>query len=107
MKINGVNKLYTEGFENGIMALCNIEDSCERFFNSKHFQDVVDNKIMSTKLNYDEENDCMKVSVDMFIDIPILDRVDEKILCDYYRKIRYTATYVEAKLIEECVEILD
>ena len=105
MRILGVDKLYAEGFKQNIISLANIENSCEIYFNSKLFQDIINNKIMSTK--YDENKDEMKIEVTTYIDIPILDRVNEKVLCNYYRKIKYVATYEKAKLAEEMVEILD
>lgn len=105
MRVLGVDKLYAEGFKQNIISLANIENSCEIYFNSKLFQDIINNKIMSTK--YDEYKDEMKIEVITYINIPILDRVNEKVLCNYYRKIKYVATYERAKLIDELVEILD
>jgi len=104
MKILGINKLYEEGFKQNIISLANINNSCEIYFNSKLFQDIINNKIMSTK--YDENKDEMKMEVTTYINIPILDRINEKVLCNYYRKIRYDATYEKAKLVDEMVEIL-
>lgn len=105
MKILGVNKLYEEGFKQNIISLANINNSCEIYFNSKLFQDIINNKIMSTK--YDDMEDKMTLEVVDYINLPILDRINEKVLCNYYRKIKYAATYEKAKLIDEMVEILD
>ena len=105
MKILGIEKIYEEGFNQGIIALANIEQSCEIFFNSKLFQKVINNKIMSTE--YDESNDVMRIEVVTYVNIPILDRVNEKVLCNYYRKIKYIGTYEKAKFVDEVVEILD
>lgn len=105
MKILGIEKLYEEGFKQNIISLANINNSCEIYFNSKLFQDIINNKIMSTK--YDESKDEMKVEVITYTNIPILDRINERVLCNYYRKIKYVATYEKAKLIDEEVEILD
>ena len=105
MKILGIEKIYEEGFNQGIIALANIEQSCEIFFNSKLFQKVINNKIMSTK--YDESKDEMRIEVVAWVNIPILDRVDEKILCNYYRKIKYAAIYRKARIVNEEVEVLD
>lgn len=105
MKILGIEKLYEEGFKQNIISLANINNSCEIYFNSKLFQDIINNKIMSTK--YDENKDEMKVEVNIYTDIPILDRINERVLCNYYRKIKYVARYEMAKLIDEEVEILD
>ncbi|MDU6995947.1 MAG: hypothetical protein E6356_13890 [Terrisporobacter othiniensis] len=107
MKILGINKLYEEGFKQNIISLANINNSCEIYFNSKLFQDSINNKIMSTKCNYDEDKDEMEVEVNTYTNIPILDRINEKVLCNYYRKIKYVATYEKARLIAETVEILD
>lgn len=105
MKILGIEKIYKEGFKQNIISLANIENSCEIYFNSKLFQDIINNKIMSTK--YDENRDEMNIEVTTYIDIPILDRINERVLCNYYRKIKYVATYEKAKLADEMVEILD
>lgn len=105
MKILGIEKIYEEGFKQGITSLVNIESSCEIYFNSKLFQDIINNKIMSTK--YDRNKDEMKVEVTTYTNIPILDRINERVLCNYYRKIKYVATYEKAKLVDEKVEILD
>lgn len=105
MKIKGIENLYQECFENNVIELCNVEESCNRFFHSRQFQKIIDNKIMSTSLNYDEENDIMRTEVVCFVDIPLLSRI-EKVLCDYYRKIKYVAIYKNAKLVDEEVEIL-
>lgn len=105
MRVLGVDKLYAEGFKQNIISLANIENSCEIYFNSKLFQDIINNKIMSTK--YDENRDEMTLEVVNYINLPLLDRVNEKVLCNYYRKIKYVATYEKAKLIDELVEILD
>lgn len=107
MKILGIEKLYEEGFKQNIISLANINNSCEIYFNSKLFQDIINNKIMSTKCSYDENKDEMKVEVNIYTDIPILDRINEKVLCNYYRKIKYVATYEKAILIDEVVKILD
>ena len=107
MKILGIEKLYEEGFKQNIISLANINNSCEIYFNSKLFQDIINNKIMSTKCNYDENKDEMKVEVNIYTDIPILDRINERVLCNYYRKIKYVATYEKAKLVDEMVDILD
>lgn len=105
MKILGIKKIYEEGFKQNIISLANINNSCEIYFNSKLFQDIINNKIMSTK--YDENKDEMKLEVTTYINIPILDRINEKVLCNYYRKIKYVATYEKARLADEVVEILD
>ena len=105
MKILGIEKIYAEGFKQNIISLSNINNSCEIHFNSKLFQDIINNKIMSTK--YDDVEDKMILEVIEYINIPILDRINEKVLCNYYRKIKYAATYEKAKLAEEVVEILD
>lgn len=105
MKILGIDKLYEECFKQNTISLVNINNSCEIYFNSKLFQDIINNKIMSTK--YDETKDEMKVEVTTYTNIPILDRINEKVLCNYYRKIKYVATYEKAKLIDEVIEILD
>ena len=105
MKILGIEKIYEEGFNQGIIALANIEQSCEIFFNSKLFQKVINNKIMSTE--YDESNDVMRIEVVTYVNIPILDRVNEKVLCNYYRKIKYAAIYRKARIVNEEVEVLD
>lgn len=105
MRILGVDKLYAEGFKQNIISLANIENSCEIYFNSKLFQDIINNKVMSIK--YDENKDKITLEVVSYINLPLLDRVNEKVLCNYYRKIKYAATYEKAKLIDEVVEILD
>lgn len=107
MKILGIAKLYAEGFKQNIISLANINNSCEIYFNSKLFQDIINNKIMSTKCSYDENKDEMKVEINIYTNIPILDRINEKVLCNYYRKIKYVATYEKARLVDEIVEILD
>lgn len=107
MKILGIGKIYEEGFKQGIISLVNVESSCEIYFNSKLFQDIINNKIMSTKCNYDEDKDEMKVEVNIYTDIPILDRINEKVLFNYYRKIKYVATYEKCVIVDEVVEILD
>ena len=57
-------------------------------------------------MSYDEVSDVMRTEVICFVDIPLLSRI-EKVLCDYYRKIKYVGIYKNAKLIEEEVEILN
>lgn len=105
MKILGIEKIYDEGFKQNIINLANINNSCEIYFNSKLFQDIINNKIMSTK--YDDIEDKMTLEVVDYINLPILDRINEKVLCNYYRKIKYVAIYEKAKFVNEMVEILD
>lgn len=107
MKILGIEKLYAEGFKQNIISLANINNSCDIYFNSKLFQDIINNKIMSTKCNYDEDKDEMEVEVNTYTNIPILDRINEKVLCNYYRKIKYVAIYEKCVIVNEVVEILD
>lgn len=105
MKVKGIDNLYIECFENNIIELCNVEESCNRFFSSRQFQKIIDSKIMSTSFCYDEENNIMRTKVTCFVDIPLLSRI-EKVLCSYYRKIEYVGIYKNAKLVDEEVEIL-
>ena len=108
MKILGMEKLYKEAFANKIISIGNIEESCEQFFSSMLFRNYIDSRIMQTKLNYNEENDLLKLVVECYVDIPICNRYSKKVvLCNYYRKIKYIATYEKAKLVDETVEILD
>lgn len=108
MKILGIDKLYKEAFANKITSITNIEESCEQFFSSMLFRNYIDSRIMQTKLNYNEEKDLLKLIVECYVDIPICNRYGKKaVLYNYYRKIKYAATYEKAKLIDELVEILD
>lgn len=105
MKILGIEKIYEETFKQNIAQLVNVEDSCEIYFNSKMFQDTIDNKVISS--NYNQVEDIMILEVEMYINLPLLDRINEIVLCNYYKQIKYIAIYIHAKLVEEYVYILD
>ena len=105
MKIIGINKLYEEGFKQRITSLVNIETSCDIYFNSKVFKDIIDNKNVNIK--YDDVKDKLVLEVVTYVNIPMLDRVNEKILCNYYKKIKYSSYYEKCKLVNSVVEILD
>ena len=108
MEVRGVDKLYHEGFANGIIKLVNIEESCDLFFSNVIFKNLMDSKLKNTCCLYSPELDQMTVTVKTHVDIPIFTRnYDKTILYNYYRLIKYVRVYKHCKLVNEYVEILD
>lgn len=108
MKIKNMESIYEEGFTNGIISSTNIEQSCEDFFSSKLFRSYMDNRVMQTKLSYDEVKDESTLVTECYVNIPIYNRYGKRaVLYNYYKLVKYTRVFRRCEMIDEEVEILD
>ncbi|MGL4451366.1 MAG: hypothetical protein ACRCTZ_09270 [Sarcina sp.] len=105
MKVYRDENIYKEAFTQNIISISNIAESVDVYFSSNSFRNLMNSKVMQTKIVYHDSKDILVNKVNTYCNIPILDRNSEKVLTNFYMPIEYVEVYKSSKLIKEFVII--
>lgn len=105
MKVYKDENIYKEAFTQNIISISNIAESIDVYFSSNSFRNLIDSKVMQTKIVYHDSKDILVTKVNTYCDIPILDLNTERVLTHFYMPVEYVEVYRNSKLIKEFVTI--
>lgn len=105
MNVYKDENIYKEAFTQNIINISNIAESIDVYFSSNSFRNLIESKVMQTKITYHDSKDILVNKVNTYCDIPILDRNSENVLTNFYMPIQYVEIYRSGKLIKEFVTI--